>query len=98
MTSGSIFIIHGVTHSGQQFRPSNWAARLAGTFACIGPHRRISYSPFVRPATIDGLSCVVINSALEHADPGAFAFVLEFAAGNQLQVTGSLKAKASPPA
>ena len=98
MTSRSIVIIHGVTHSGQKFRPSNWAARLAGTFACIGPSRRISYSPFVRPATIDDLSCVVINGALKHANPGAFAFVLEFAAGNKLQVTGNLEAKACPPA
>ena len=52
-------IILGVTQSGQTFRPSDWAERLAGVMSSIRPGGAIpgdhlSYSPWCVPNTLNG--------------------------------------------
>lgn len=83
--------IQGITLDGKTFRPSDWAERLAGVMspfrpggACPGSH--LSYSPWCIPTTMGGIKCVVVNRALAECEPMAWAFVLNFAKDNQLQV------------
>ena len=83
----SEIVIHGVTHTGKAFRPSDWAERLAGIYSTFGRDNRMNYSPLVQPVLRDGVRCVVIRRALERADPGAFEFLMEFARDNDLDVT-----------
>ena len=83
-SSEPAFIIRGVTRSGQRFRPSDWAERLAGAFSVVGPDNRTSYSPYVQPSTIEGTKCVTIDKRLKTADPLAYRFLQEFARSNDL--------------
>jgi len=36
--------------------------------------------------TIDGISCVVVDSDLEQHDPMLFGFLMDFGKGNNLQI------------
>ena len=54
-------VIRGVTGAGRTFRPSDWAERLASVASHMGADNRLNYSPNVRPASRDGIRCVVIN-------------------------------------
>jgi len=90
-------LIRGITHHGRAFRPSDWSERLAGVLACYRPgwgeavpHRDqfIGYSPYVRPVTVDGVKCVVVDERLRDLDVRAFSFALNFARDNDLPVTG----------
>ena len=38
------------------------------------------------PTTLDGVKCVVVNSALREHEPMAWDFVMNFAKDNELQV------------
>jgi hypothetical protein len=85
------FFIHGVTVHGKTFRPSDWAERLCGVMACYRPGGRppgrdgyIGYSPYVRPVTVGGVKCVVLDERLRDIEPMAFTFVLNFARDNEL--------------
>jgi hypothetical protein len=87
------FFIHGVTVEGKAFRPSDWAERLCGVMSCyrpggVGPGRDafIGYSPYVRPITIGGVKCVVVDERLKDIEPMALNFVLNFARDNGLPV------------
>ncbi|HLL13402.1 MAG TPA: DUF3579 domain-containing protein [Rubrivivax sp.] len=84
------FIIQGITSDGRQFRPSDWAERLAGVMSCFRPdggrHTHLHYSPYVRPTQINGVKSVVVNRALREIDPMAYHFVLNFAKDNDLQM------------
>lgn len=79
-------IIKGLTHAGKKFRPSDWAERLAGVFACFGPDQRLCYSPYIHPFAIDDVPCVEVQPALREVDPMAFNFLMNFARDNELQV------------
>ena len=85
-------IILGVTPSGQTFRPSDWAERLAGVMASfrpggVIPGDHLSYSPWCVPTTNDaGQKCVIVHVDLRDAEVMAWDFVLNFARDNQLQV------------
>lgn len=85
--------IQGLTKSGQTFRPSDWAERLAGVMSPFrpegegGPEAHLSYSPFCVPTIIGNVKCVVVNEALRELHPMAWDFVLEFARSNDLQVS-----------
>ncbi len=88
--SSEVFI-QGVTLSGRTFRPSDWAERLAGvmsTFRPEGsrPRSHISYSPWCVPTALNGVKCVVVNTALREHEPMAWDFVMHFARDNELQV------------
>jgi len=84
--STSDLIIKGVTTAGRKFRPSDWAERLSSAMATFGADNRVSYSPFVRPVTLDGISCVVVSKKLQEVDPRAYQFVVGFAQDNDLTV------------
>jgi hypothetical protein len=88
------FYIHGVTHDGRRFRPSDWAERLAGAMASFRPGGSgggigafIGYSPYCVPQTLDGMRCVLVNEALRDIEPMAWDFVMNFARDNGLPVT-----------
>ncbi len=84
-------IILGVTQSGQTFRPSDWAERLAGVMSSIRPGGAIpgdhlSYSPWCVPNTLNGQKCVVVNTDIREANVMAWDFLMGFAKDNNLQL------------
>jgi hypothetical protein len=86
------FFILGLTREGKQFRPSDWAERLCGVMSCFrpegsgGPNAHLQYSPYVRPAQVNGVKAVAVNEALREIEPLAYHFVHDFAKDNDLQV------------
>jgi hypothetical protein len=82
----SQLIIRGVTSSGQTFRPSDWAERLAGILSTFGLDSRINYSPYVHPITANGVKCIVVDAKLEQLDGRAWSFIMGFARDNNLVV------------
>lgn len=85
-TSSQECIIKGVTKAGKTFRPSDWAERLSGVLSSFGADNRMSYSPYVRPITLNGIKCVVVNKSLKDVEPQGFRFLMGFAQDNDLQV------------
>ncbi|HAN55072.1 MAG TPA: hypothetical protein DCQ77_02185 [Betaproteobacteria bacterium] len=79
-------VIQGLTSSGRTFRPSDWAERLSGVLSTYGEDHRMSYSPHVRPITLDGIKCVVVDKILQQEQPGAYSFLMGFARENDLQI------------
>ena len=84
-------IILGVTTSGQTFRPSDWAERLAGVMSSFRPGGaqpgdHLSYSPWCVPNTMDGKKCVIVHTDMRDANVMAWDFVMGFAKDNQLKV------------
>lgn len=81
-------IIYGLTKSGQRFRPSDWAERLAGVMAQFRPPglqcSHISYSPYVVPTNKNGHKCVIVDERLRQLEPRAWKFVNDFATDNDL--------------
>ena len=74
-------IILGVTQTGQSFRPSDWAERLAGVMSSIRPGGAIpgdhlSYSPWCVPNTLNGQKCVVVNTDIREANVMAWDFLM----------------------
>ncbi len=94
------FIIYGVTESGQRFRPSDWAERLAGVMSQFRPPgmpaNRLTYSPYVLPTYIEGVRCVAVDPRLRDLEPLAWNFVVDFARSNQLK-TEEIKASPESP-
>jgi hypothetical protein len=88
----SEFFILGLTTDGKQFRPSDWAERLAGVLSCFRPegsggrHAHLQFSPYVTPTVVNGIKAVVVNEGLREIQPMAYNFVKEFAKDNKLQV------------
>ena len=85
--------IQGITLSGQTFRPSDWAERLAGAMSSFRPEGStgdrssfIGYSPYCVPRVINGIKCVIVDERLRDAEPMAWDFVMAFARDNELQV------------
>lgn len=87
--SSTHVVIQGLTVAGKQFRPSDWAERLSGVFSVLGRDNRLNYSPYVKPTSIAGVRCVVVDRQLEAIDPRAFRFLMGFARDNELQVLDS---------
>ena len=88
--------IQGVTLSGQTFRPSDWAERLAGAMSCFRPESTaggigafIGYSPYCVPRVINGVKCVIVDERLRESAPMAWDFVMNFARDNELQVANA---------
>jgi hypothetical protein len=79
-------VIEGVTTSGKQFRPSDWAERMSGTLASFS-NRRIRYSPLLQPTVnAAGYQCVVLDPALQQSNPSLYNSILEFAKNNNLKI------------
>ncbi len=95
--------IQGITQDGRTFRPSDWAERLAGVMSQFrpggaSPGSHLSYSPWCIPTTMGNTKCVVVNRELEEYEPMAWAFVMNFARDNNLQVVEACLLPDPPPA
>ena len=88
-STGSLFIL-GQTRAGQPFRPSDWVDRMAGLFSTFGKDKKLRYSPWIRPATLDGTRGLWLEQGLRQRDPAAFAFVMAFANSHELAVRPAL--------
>lgn len=88
--SKSHLIIEGVTESGEDFRPSDWAERVSGPLATFHNHR-ITYSPLLKPGMKDGNKCVFVDEKLKTTNPELYHQLLTFAKNNKLKV-GSTEA------
>ncbi len=84
-TTGEV-VIRGITSQGRQFRPSDWADRLASILSHVGKDNRLNYSPQLCPVTRAGVRCVVIKKELELQEPRVFKFLMDFATENDLEV------------
>ena len=85
------YLIRGITQSGTIFRPSDWAERLCSTLAFCGTKNppgsnTPKYSPYVVPALVDNIRCVVIDPEVQNIEPLAWEFALNFARDNNLVV------------
>lgn len=80
-------IIEGVTESGEQFRPSDWAERMSGNLSTFRNHR-IYYSPLLQPSVKDGNKCIVLDPELEKSNPALYQSILDFAKSNKLKICG----------
>lgn len=89
----SEILIQGITSAGRTFRPSDWAERLSGVMSTFGADHRMSYSPYVRPVTVGGVKCVVVDKKLQDVEPRAYSFLLGFARDNDLQIVDGAEAK-----
>lgn len=92
LTESQILIL-GLTKAGRPFRPSDWAERLSGVMSTFGTDHRMSYSPYVRPTTMDGVKCVIVDKKLRDVEPRAFNFLMSFARENDLQVQEAAERK-----
>lgn len=81
----SKIIIEGVTESGEQFRPSDWAERMSGPLSTFRK-RRIHYSPLLQPTMKDGHKCIVLDPKLKHSNPTLYESILNFAKNNKLKI------------
>ena len=84
------YFVLGTTTNGKKFRPSDWIDRLATTFASFDA-RRIQYHPQIHPADYAGQNSLFIAATLEQREPAVFAFIMNFAHNNQLQVTSTFE-------
>ncbi len=91
--SNNEILIQGITSSGRTFRPSDWAERLSGSLSTFGEDHRMSYSPYVRPVTLDGIKCVIVDKKLQQEQPTSFAFLMSFATENDLTIVDPSKPK-----
>ncbi|NTV95846.1 MAG: DUF3579 domain-containing protein [Thiobacillus sp.] len=82
----ALFIL-GRTRSGQPFRPSDWVDRVAGLFATFDCDKKLRYSPWVRPATLDGRRGLWLDAGLRDRDPHGYAFLMGFVAAHDLAVS-----------
>lgn len=92
IASAKQVLILGLTHDGKQFRPSDWAERLAGVMAQFRPggrpgQRYLDYSPWCVPTSMGKHRCVAVHHDLKSAEPMAWDFVMNFARDNGLQTT-----------
>jgi hypothetical protein len=89
-TSKKYYIL-GITASGRQFRPSDWAERLAGVMSQFRPGHihhgsHLTYSPWCIPTSVNGVRCVIVHEDLRAHNFMAWDFVMGFAKDNELQV------------
>jgi hypothetical protein len=78
-------IIEGVTESGEQFHPRDWAERVSGKLSTF-KKRRIHYSPLLQPSMKDGNKCVVLDQNLKTSNPNLYDSILKFAKENKLKI------------
>ena len=87
--------IQGINKDGKQFRPSDWAERLAGVMSQFRPGgavpgSHLSYSEWCLPTTMltehGDVKCVVVHTDLREDNAMAWDFVMNFAKDNELLV------------
>lgn len=87
MKKKSKIIIEGITESGEQFRPSDWAERMSGTLSTFRK-RHIHYSPLLQPSMRNGYKCVLIDPGLKRSNPELYCSIIQFAKNNRLRICG----------
>jgi hypothetical protein len=80
-------IIQGVTARGQTFRPRDWAERLCGCVADVGPGRRQQFSPYVYVSYVPGVKSLVVERGLWENNPKSYDFLVSFARDNNLKIS-----------
>ena len=85
--SQHILLVKGINQAGRKFRPSDWVERLAGCGAVFDSRRRLSWHSGLRPAYIDKVKCLLVDTELEQQAPSIWRYVMEFINRNGLQVT-----------
>lgn len=80
------WLILGITHDGERFRPSDWPERLCGALAAFDEEHRLTYSRHTRPITRQGQAGVVVETILKDINPEAYEFLMGFARENRLKV------------
>lgn len=78
-------IIEGVTETGNEFRPSDWAERMSGSLSTMR-NRRIAYSPLLQPIYKGGYKCVALDPVLKETNPELYQSILDFAKSNHLKI------------
>ncbi|MCH9770590.1 MAG: DUF3579 domain-containing protein [Gammaproteobacteria bacterium] len=78
-------IIEGITESGENFRPSDWAERMSGSLSTFRK-RHIRYSPLLQPSMRGGHKCVILDPRLKQSNPKLFESILKFAEKNKLKI------------
>ena len=76
-----------MTTSGRKFRPSDWAERMSGALSTFGRDQRIHYSPLLKPLTINGVKCVVVDPRLQDQFPEMYSYILGWANNNELKIS-----------
>ncbi len=80
------WVILGITIEGEVFDYPDWADRLCGMLLQQSDSNRLSYSDYLHPMHIDGLTAVVLDARLEQADADAYRLVRKFAEENRLKI------------
>lgn len=80
------YIIEGYTEDGRKFRPSDWIDRISSMGASY-EMQRLVYSDMLHPELFNGQKCLMIDTALEQANPGMFQYVMNFVKSNGLRMT-----------
>lgn len=85
-TPSDYLIVSGIQEDGKKLRPTDWVERISSSLATMDANNRLHYSVSVQPCIIDGEKCLAVARCLEESNPGAYAFVMEFARSNKLRV------------
>lgn len=81
------YIIESYTEDGRKFRPSDWIDRIASLDASYGAFQRLVYSDLLYPELYQGQKTLIIDTALEEANPVLFAYVMNFVKTNGLKMS-----------
>lgn len=80
-------IIQGISIDNKKFRPSDWVERISASMAIFGRDKKLRYTNFVQPVTIDGLRCLIVAKDLSKDNPEAYGFIMGFAQANNLRIS-----------
>jgi hypothetical protein len=84
------YLIKGITQRQKVFRPGDWPERLMGVITLFVGERRpglhVASTRLAMPIVSGGLKCLFVSDELRAICPDAFAFVMNFAADNELPV------------
>jgi hypothetical protein len=82
-------VIQGVTKRGQTFRPRDWAERLCGCMATMGPDRRQQFDPhvYISFSYVPGVKSLVVEREIRESNPKGYQFLMSFARENNLHVS-----------
>ena len=86
MVFDEMLVILGKTETGEKFRPSDWAEMLSGQMCVFAEDKRLCYSEYLRPATIDGYNSLVVKKELQKINKEVWNNLLYFARDNKLIV------------
>ena len=81
------FMLIGVEEEREQeFRPGNWAERIAGNLACYGKDRRLRFSNKLLPVMVNNRKYLKVGLSLNDTHPAVYNEVMSFARINELTV------------